>query len=476
MNRTTHSRRRFLRSMLSLAGSSAVPFTINLAAMGEAAAQSSNDYKALICLYMAGGNDGFNTVLATDPPSWNAYTSLRGADAGGGSIVLPPVDAPVGGVLSISPINSQGRTFALHPAMEGVQQLFNSGRAAIIANVGTLTYPTNLDQYHNNENLPPKLFSHNDQQSIWQSGQPEGASLGWGGRLGDKVLSGNGASTFTCISASGNAVFLSGKDVRQFQISTSGMPPITNLNTSLFGAQAVANPLKAIVTAQTANGNIFENDYAAVVKRAIDSQQVLSGAMSTAVPAPTTYINPNTQVAASNPLALQLQTVARIIAGRNTLSVKRQVFYVSLGGFDTHDGQKTTQADLLAKISHAVTYLDLALETLGGVELCSQVTVFTASDFGRTFLSNGDGTDHGWGSHHFVFGGAVRGKDIYGVFPVTGIGHALDVGSGALLPTTSVDQYGATLAKWFGVDDTDMSEVFPNIGNFPNQTNLGFMR
>jgi uncharacterized protein (DUF1501 family) len=472
MTRLIQSRRAFMRSMLSLVGSSAVPFTLNLAAMGEAAAQSSSDYKALICLYMAGGNDGFNTVLPIDTDFWAQYESLR--TNGAESIALPKVGTPTG-VLPILPINSQGRKFALHPAMGEVQSLFNNGKAAIIANVGTLTHPISIDQYRNNENVPGKLFSHNDQQSFWQSDGLEGTSVGWGGRLGDVFEASYGASTFTCISASGNAVFLSGNQARQYQVSTSGTPPITNLNNSLFGVPAASNSLKAIVTAQTANGNIFQNEYAKVVERAIQAQQALSGAMlpsgDSGIPAPQPYTNPNTKVAATNPLALQLQTVARIIGGRDKLSIKRQVFYVSLGGFDTHDGQKANQADLLAKISHAVGYFYGVL----GTDMSNQVTLFTASDFGRTFLSNGDGTDHGWGSHHFVFGGAVNGQKIYGDFPKTAIDPELDVGSGALLPTTSVDQYGATLADWLGVTATQMPGVFPNIINFSEQ-NLGFMK
>lgn len=467
MTKQTQSRRRFLRSMLSLAGGTAVPFTLNLAAMSEAAAQTATDYKALICLYMAGGNDGFNTVLATDDVSWNEYIRLRSSDDASSSIALPRT-----GVRPIVPISNQGRSFALHPALEAVSYLFANNRAAIVANVGPLTHPITLDQYLANQNVPLKLFSHNDQQSLWQSNGPEGSSLGWGGQLGDMFAKDNSAPTFTCISASGNAVFLSGKQVRQFQISTSGMPPISNLDASLFGAPAASNPLRSIITAQTPNGNPFENEYANVVSRAIAAQQTLSSAISSiTVKAPTNYTNPNTSVAASNPLALQLQTVARIIAGRDNLQVKRQVFYVSLGGFDMHDGQRANQADLLAKIDHAVKYFD---EVLGETNMRNQVTMFTASDFGRTFLSNGDGTDHGWGSHHFVFGGAVNGREIYGDFPVTGVGHALDVGSGALLPTTSVDQYGATLAAWFGVPAGQLATVFPNIVNF-SQHNLGFM-
>jgi uncharacterized protein (DUF1501 family) len=476
MSNNQFSRRNFLQSMLAAAGTATTPFALNLAALGTAAAQNANDYKALICLYMAGGNDGFNTVLATDSASWNEYNRLR-STGDAVSIALPGVGAS-GGVLPITLKTPQGgRTFALHPKLGSVKGLFDSGRAAIVANVGTLIQPTTKAQYlAGSVALPPKLFSHNDQQAVWQSNAPEGGGLGWGGRMGDLLASSNSSATFTCISAGGNAVFLTGKQIRQFQISTSGLPPMTNLNTSLFGAPAASNPLRSVLTAQ--GSSKFQNETGKINSRAIDSQAALSAAMAPSgaggVPAPTPYISQRTGAATTNQLALQLQTVARIIAGRGALGVKRQVFYVNLGGFDTHDGQKLQQADLMARLDHAVAYFDSVMATLMGTDMRKQVTLFTASDFGRTFVTNGDGTDHGWGSHHFVFGGAVNGQNMYGSYPVTGINHDLDIGSGALLPTTSVDQYGATLASWFGVPDSQMSTIFPNIGNFTTR-NLGFM-
>lgn len=470
------SRRRFIGSLLTLAGGSAAPFALNLAAMGTAAAQSASDYKAVICLFMAGGNDHFNTVLATDAPSWNEYQRIR-TSVDSGSIALPGVGA-AGGVLPIAPRTAQaGRAFALHPSLAPLKNLFDGGRAAIVANVGTLIQPTTLAQYKaRNVALPDKLFSHNDQQSEWQSYRPEGAAFGWGGRMGDMMAASNGSSTFTCISTSGNAVFLTGREIRQYQISNGGAVPIRNLSGALFGMSAANNPLQAIVTGS--QSDMFEKEYNAVTSRAISAQSVLGSAMAAAgangVPDPDKYVNPNTQVPAVNALAVQLQTVARIIAGRGALGVKRQVFYVNIGGFDCHDAQKLNQGDLLARLAHALAYFDTSLATLQGSDLRKQVTVFTASEFGRTFTSNGDGTDHGWGSHHFVAGGAVKGGDIYGAFPVTGLGHDLDVGSGALLPTTSVDQYGATIASWFGLTSSEIADVFPNIGNFSNR-NLGFM-
>ena len=470
------SRRRFLGSMLSLAGTTAAPFALNLAAMGNAAAQSAGDYKAMVCLFMAGGNDAFNTVLATDNTSWNEYLRLRNT-GGNDSIHLPGV-GETGGVLPVVPATVQaGRAFALHPQLGTLKDLFDNGRAAIVANVGTLIQPATLAQYKaGSVALPPKLFSHSDQQSAWQSGSPEGASTGWGGRIGDVAGAGNSNATFTAVSAAGNTVFLSGRQVRQFQVGQAGAVPIRGLSGNLFGSAGGASALQAIIN--DAGGDLIEQEHVAVVQRAISSQSVLSGAMLAAgpggVPNPTPYINPSTGVAGVNPLAVQLQTVARIIGGRGALGAKRQVFYVTLGSFDTHDRQKVLHADLMARLAHALAYFDSTLASLQGADLRRQVTTFTASDFGRTFSSNGDGTDHGWGAHHFVVGGAVKGRDIYGAFPTTGLGHELDVGSGALLPTTSVDQYGATLAKWFGVADSQLAGVFPNIGNF-SRRDLGFM-
>lgn len=470
------SRRKFLGQVLTLAGSS-MPFTLNLAAMSNAAAAGATDYKAIVCLFLNGGNDHFNTVLATDSTSWNEYRRVR-ATADSGAIALPGVGA-AGGVLPIVPTTTQaGRSYALHPSLGPLKDLFDAGRVAILANVGTLVQPLTLAQYKaGNAPLPPRLFSHNDQQAMWQSSQTEQAGgAGWGGRLGDLMASANGNAAFTCISTSGNAQFLSGRSIRQYQLAGATVVPINHLSDRLFGVSAAANPLRQIVAGDYADP--FQKEHAAVVARAINSQAALGGALLSAgaagVPDPQPYINPNTGAARVNPLAVQLQTVARVIGSRNALGIKRQVFYVSLGGFDNHDFQRSSQADLLARVAHAMAYFDGAMANLQGADLRKQVTLFTASDFGRTFTSNGDGTDHGWGSHHFIMGGAVKGKNIYGSMPVTGLGHDLDVGSGALLPTTSVDQYGATLASWFGLSATQIADVFPNIGNFSTR-NLGFM-
>lgn len=484
MKKINASRREFLRYASLLSGSggltaATLPFAINLAGMGAAAAQTSGNsgYKALICLFMYGANDHANTVLATDSSSWSQYVSVRTTNESG-SIALPAAGQS-GGVLPISSNGgaNSGRSFALHPSLADLAKIYESGRAAIIANVGPLIVPTSLAQYKaQSVPLPPKLFSHNDQQSLWQAYAPEGAAYGWGGRIADMLASSNSNPIFSAISASGNAVFLAGRNVNQYQVSNSGAVPIGGLSGSLFGSSSAVNPLKAIITADS--GNYLQREHALITSRSINAQSLLAPAMAPAgaggVANPSQYSNPNTGALTTNPLATQLQTIARIIAGRSTLGAQRQVFFVSMGGFDTHDFQRTTQADLLARINHAIAYFDSVLSNLGGTDLRNNVTLFTASDFGRTFTSNGDGTDHGWGSHHFVVGGAVKGKAVYGEFPVTGLKHNLDVGSGSLLPQISVDQYGASLAGWFGVSASQIAEIFPNIGNFPTR-NLNFM-
>ncbi len=509
-----YSRRDFLRAAsLSAAGSIGLPFGVNLATMGAAAAQTSgvNDYKALVCLFFFGGNDAANMVLPTDTESWARYIATR--DQGTDPIALRAVGtapdnaaaaaspARLGGVLPIVPATAQTvpgtstvRTFAVHPLLRDVQTLFGTGRLAVLANVGTLIEPTSKAQYKaRSVALPTSLFSHNDQQSTWQAGASEGARIGWGGRMGDLWMSQNGASSvFTAISTSGNAVWLSGESVVQYQVTGSGAVKLNGLSGTLFGSSTAAATLTGLVT-DTQASSIFARDYATVVKRSIDSQATLSAAFATpeatAVPAPTQYTHPVTGNAATNGIATQLQTVARMIASRNTLGIKRQVFFVSVGGFDTHDAQNRAQADLMARIGHALAYFDGVLGGIpgdtGGTTMRDKVTLFTASDFGRTYTTNGDGTDHGWGGHHFILGGAVKGRDFYGRYPTVGVSGSPagfdnpdEIGSGTLLPTTSVDQYAATLGSWFGITETNLDLLFPNLPHFASSAyprNLGFM-
>jgi uncharacterized protein (DUF1501 family) len=403
-------------------------------------------------------------VLATDQPSWDAYVAARSTPPT--PIALPAV-GQAGGVLPIVPNTAQaGRAFALHPSMGALATMFDAGRAAIVSNVGPLVEPITRAQWSaRSGRTPPQLFSHNDQTSIWQAYKPEGARIGWGGRMGDLFAAQNTRQAFTLISASGTAVFLAGETTMQFQANGGGAgPQIGNLTTGLFGSTSATNPLRSIIT-NDQRANLFEKEHAKIVARSIDTSDAMRNALNgITLPAPP----------AGNNLAQQLQTVARIIAARSTLGMQRQVFYVSMGGFDTHDNQNGNHATLMQRLADAIAYFDTLMQNTA-INAANDVTVFTASEFGRTLTSNGDGTDHGWGAHHIVAGGAVRGKDIYGQFPLVGLDNDDNIGQGRLLPKISVDQYAGTLAAWFGLGSGQVDAIFPNIVNFQSTRNLGFM-
>ena len=451
------SRRAFLRrsTALSLAAS-AGPFALSLAAMGEAAAAGATDYKALVCVFLYGGNDYANTLLPYDQASYTTQNSFRANLAIDRNRLTPLLLNPATAL-------ANGRQYALAPGLDPLLPIFDAGHMSVLLNVGTLVQPTTKAQYTaRSVALPPKLFSHNDQQSYWQSSSPEGAASGWGGRMGDLFASGNGNATFTCISVAGNAVYLAGKTAVQYQMSTSGAVPVNGLQSPLFGSAACTSALRQLMT--TGRPNMFENEYARVGDRSITASGQVTSALS-GVTLATTFPSPNS-------LADQLKMVARMIGARNALGAKRQVFFVSLGGFDTHDNLLGVHPGLMATVGNAVSAFYKATVELG---VADQVTTFTASDFGRTLVSNNDGSDHGWGSMHFVLGDAVNGKSFVGTPPVIANNGPDDVGQGRLLPGLSVDQLSATLANWFGVSASDQATVLPNLANYSNR-NLGFMK
>ncbi|MBT2324924.1 DUF1501 domain-containing protein [Variovorax paradoxus] len=472
INPAAHTRRAFLRrsGQLAMAGT-ALPFALNLAAMGEAAAQAAgDDYKALVCVFLFGGNDYANTVVTYDDPSYNAYSAIRGGGAGqtaGGVAIGKAELTPT--LLSPTTALPGGRQYALHPSMTALTTLFNAQKMAVQLNVGPLVVPLTRAQYNNsNKKLypqPPKLFSHNDQQSTWQSSSPEGSTIGWGGNIGDLMLSQNTNSLFTCMSVSGNAVFLSGDTALQYQVSTGGAVGINSVkNASVYGSSSVKAAMTQLV--QQARGHVLENEYNKVTKRAVDAEGSVTSAIGGAFPTGTL---PDTG------LGRQLAMVARLIRGRTTLGAKRQVFFVSMGGFDLHDNLIANQPGLMKQLSDAMAAFYQQMVAQG---MADKVTAFTASDFGRTLAFNGDGSDHGWGGHHFVVGGAVKGQQIYGTPQVVSInndsklaGYEGHVGQGRLIPTTSVDQYGATLASWFGVPAGDLPNILPNLKNFGGNFN-----
>ncbi len=456
-------RREFLKRASALsAGGIAAPLMLNLAAMGEASAQSANDYKALVCVFLYGANDHNNMVIPYDATSYAAYAQIR-------QTLARVRDTQTTAALTSSAAVDGARSFALASELAGLKPIWDAGHLALNLNVGPLIQPTTKAQFTaQNVPLPPKLFSHNDQQSIWQSLESEGAVSGWGGRMGDLLASGNGSSVFTSISVTGNAVYLAGKSINQYQISTSGSVALKAKTATVFGSSQVATALQQIV--QQSGTNLMEQEHAKIVQRAISADGQLSGVLA-GIAQPAGF--------STEPLSAQLAMVTRMLQARQSLGAKRQVFFVSLGGFDLHDFLVDLHPALLTQVNNALASFYAALGPLG---LADKVTTFTASDFGRTLTSNGDGSDHGWGSHHFVMGAAVKGGRFYGRTTTSGaIDPPLyanngpdDVGSGRLLPNLGVDQFGATLASWFGVSATDLNTVFPNLKNFTTK-DLGFM-
>lgn len=455
------------RDLLRHAGRSALtglaaPWLLNLAAAGQAAAFSSTDYKALVCVFLFGGNDYANTVVTFDDASHAKYAAIRGGTGSPSGLVLDKAALAATVLRPKTPLPG-GREYALNPALKGLADLFNSGRAAVQLNVGPLIVPLTRAQYASSDRarypIPPKLFSHNDQQSVWQSSSPDGATIGWGGRMGDLALAGNADNLFTCISLTGNNVLLSGQQALQYQCTTGGAVAVRALTDNFFPEPAMRAAFAAML--QQPRRHILENEYNIVTRRGIGAQARVAGALA--------GVRLKTTFPGGSGLADQLAMVARPIGIRETLGVRRQVFMVSLGGFDHHDYLNTKHQPLLRQLDEAMSAFHQATVELGVSE---KVTAFTASEFGRTLASNGDGTDHGWGSHHLIVGGAVRGAAFYGAAPPLSISDSVapedqwHVGQGRLLPTTSVDQYAATLARWFGVADAELGLILPNLRNF----------
>lgn len=467
-----HTRRAFLRRAGQLAFTgAALPTAMNLAAIGEAAAFDATDYKALVCVFLFGGNDYANTVINCDSTSHGQYAAIRGG------IAIPRADLAAT-ALNPSVALPDGKQYALHPSMTGLAGLFNGGAAAVQLNVGPLVVPLTRQQYNLNSSAfprPPKLFSHNDQQSVWMTSAAEGTTTGWGGHIGDLARSSNTNNVLTCISVAGNTVFLSGDQALSYQVSSNGAVRINSLNNNVYGSSAVRAAMLQL--ALQTRSHSLENEYNLVTARAYGTEGALTNALGQ-FPAGSAPFNafPN------NGLANQLKLVARLIAARNVLGSKRQVFFVSMGGYDLHDNLINGQANLMNQLSSALTAFYDATVQLG---VANQVTAFTASDFGRTLTSNGDGSDHGWGSHHLMVGGAVQGGRFYGKAPPVSVTNsttdAFDqwhVGQGRLLPSTSVDQYAATLARWFGVAPGELGQILPHISNFGGTDypiDLGFM-
>ena len=477
------SRRDFFRQAACAAvGTLSIATTIrDLRFINTAVAQGTlNDYKAMVCVFLSGGNDSNNVVVPT------------GADYGPYAAARQNLALPEANLLPISPVNFDGHTYGLHPAMAKLQGLFNAGKMALLFNVGPLVYPMTRAQYQaKSVPRPPQLFSHSDQVTHWQTSLPDQPpATGWGGRIADllhpkqyQLINGvpasNAAKIALCTSLAGANTFEVGSTFAQYHVSTGGAVTLSNVTGSRLQA------MKDIIA--LGEPNLQRKAYAGVTKNAIDTGALLNSAI--APTASDTFWNPDLFPTTS--LGNQLKMVARLIeagprssGGANPgLDMKRQIFFCSVGGYDTHTTQVAnngaTEADriigahrnLLFEVSEAVYAFQKAMEKIGRSD---QVTLFTASDFGRTFPTNGQGSDHGWGSHHMIVGGAVRGGRTYGTFPVLQVNGPDDTSTGRWIPRVSVDEYSATLARWFGVAPSDLGTVFPNLGHFASP-DLGFM-
>ena len=473
-------RRDFLRKSLcgALGGASLYSAFGNLRLLRAAAQLDTSmfsDYKALVCIFMYGGNDSINTVVPYDAAIYPTYKSLRGA------LAFAQTDlanthlnalAASGGLPGGLP--SDSGSYALHPQMgaiaggnAGLVDLFNTGTMAVVANVGTLIEPVTASTY-STATLPPQLLSHVDQQSQWQTSRSDDTSAnGWGGRVADLLYTANSGQVPMNISLAGSNLFLRGNIVDQYDVDASGITAMSYLGD---GPESWIIPddtknttaYDALIASGTQT-NVLERAYADAATRSIANYTRVGGAVD------------NVTLATSFPnsdLGAQLAMAAKLISVRATLGMSRQVFFCAAGNYDSHSNQLSDQSDNLQDLSQSLHAFYAATVELG---VANNVTAFTASDFGRTLQPNATGTDHGWGGHHFVVGGAVRGKRFYGTMPsLLSDGNPDDTGYGQIIPTLAVDQYAATLATWFGVSPTSLSTILPNLGRY-SSSNLRFL-
>ncbi|MEO5960359.1 MAG: DUF1501 domain-containing protein [Opitutaceae bacterium] len=416
-------------------------------------AAADADYKALVCLFLNGGNDGSNVVMPYDQTSYTRYATARG------TLAIPRTD-----VLPLTTRRyADGRTYGMNRDVAGIKALYDQGKIALLANVGTLVRPTTLADYRTGIALPLQLYSHVDQSTQWQSSLPDQPifQTGWGGRLADLTNAANANGRFSMsISMGGKNYFQVGNTVIPYSVGSYYAELIAG---SYYNGliRERYDALKRMLGNKSQN--LLGAAFADETKFAIDDGEYLSDALGRAPTLRTSFPNNNT--------AIRLQTVARLISMAADMGLKRQVFFVDIDGYDNHTAQAAAHSLLLKELSGAMAAFYESTVELG---VANQVTTFTASDFGRTYNPNADGTDHAWGNLQWVMGGAVAGGDIYGTMPSLELGANDDTGRGRWIPTTSVDEYNATLARWFGVSDANMPVVLPNIGRFAKK-DLGFM-
>lgn len=455
------SRRRLLAHSC---GASAAALTVSssLLQLGfarRASAENLGDYRALVCILLAGGNDSFNMLLPNDADQHNEYTMLR-------SDLAIPQDQ----LLPLPGSTSAGRNYALHPGMPEVQSLYANGELALIANVGTLIEPVDAAAIEAGARIPLGIASHADQIAQWQTAQPDTRSAqGWGGRAADLLNGGNLANGISMsISLAGTNLFQSGITTQEYALTPNdeGALGIIGYNDGSDFEAFRRRTVDGMLAVEHAN--LLRREYAGRLRRSIDSQAVFSAALAGTTPIASPF--------SANPFALSLRQIARTISARGALGACRQTFFVQVGGWDHHNEVLDSQARMLPIISQGLQEFRNALVELN---LFDAVTTFTSSDFGRTLSSNGRGSDHGWGGHHMVMGGAVNGGQIYGDYPILSANSPLDVGRGVYVPTMSVDTYFAELALWLGVSPSELDRVLPNVRRFyspeSNAAPLGYL-
>jgi len=449
-------RRRFLaRGACAALGSSGMLAALDSLRLVHAATPPGSDYKALVCIFLLGGNDSYHMVVPTAEPEYSQYRAAT-------DYLAQPRDAllPLGSL-------TDGRSYGAHPALLPLKPYYDGGKLGIVANVGTLVAPTTRqDLAMRRPGLPPHLFSHSNQQFQWQSIRADNLqNRGWVGRAADLLAIRNTNQSLSMnISLAGSNVWQLGDQVFPYHLGFTG----ARLLKGFQGQQGESRLAAFQAILDLDHKHVFQRAHAAIQRRAMANAGDIMSALDSVTPLQTEF-PVGSEI--SN-LAAQLRMVARMISTAGILGMQRQSFYCAMGGWDTHNNQETNHPLLLADLAASMAAFQSAMEELG---LGDQVTTFTASDFGRTWLPNGKGTDHGWGGHQLVMGGAVQGGRIHGRMPELALDSPDDVGRGRWLPSASVDQYGATLARWFGVSDSDLHEtVFPNLGNF-DSADLGFM-
>ncbi len=468
------SRRHVLKG-LGTAGFASSLGAMTSLGMNNAWAADTSGYKAMVCIFLKGGMDGADTILPYDQASYNQLASVRPGLFGTYNSTAGTSTRNLANLLQMNLDNAGdfgGRQFAMPQELSPLHSMFESGDLAVVGNVGPLIEPTTRVQMENGSALLPKrLFSHNDQQSTWMSFGVEGVNRGWGGRFMDRVVASAPSQNrvFSAIATSSNDVFLAGETVNQFRVGSNINEPALYANRGLLGYNngddAARDKIRAFLAKNDFNSrSIFEQDITNSTAKAVENTEQFATAQANATPFTTVF--------GGDSVSRQLQNVAETIKIRQFLNVSRQMFYISTGGYDTHDNQANRLGGLHGALAAGISSFRDAMMEIGE---WNNVVVFTASDFGRTTIDNGNGTDHGWGGHHFVAGGAVQGKRLYGEVPLADVDSGSYTRSrGRLIPTTSVEQYAATMGSWFGLDTGELNTALPNLNNF-NTRDLGFM-